>query len=338
MIRAALALAIVPLATVALATSVAAAAPPTLWQAATETADAAQARRSYDEAMLAGDDRVASAVATDITEMRSRLVTAALAAYDAAALARPDLAEPHWRAAAVVNAFYIECAPKRGALCGPSPSQRAAELAIEHWDAAERLAPLDPRLTDEVLTARALLHTKLATPAHLAAARVDYLRVLDRIRGHARVDALSSNANRRAFALGNLAETHMMLGDLDRAIETYREAQRLVPDLSRAFGLAVALDRDEQTGAAYEVLRGEGADAIDRFVDEIDRGRVFFVPAGEVSYYLGLAAEHQGDVVAALEHFEAFVASGAHPRYQPRARAHLAALKARLAQRLRGSR
>ena len=326
------------LAAIALAAGAAAAAPPTVWDEATETADAELARRSYDEAMLAGDDRVALAVAADVREMRGRLVEAALASYETAARARPDQAEPHWRAAAVVDAFYLECANVRGTLCGPRLSVAHAERAIRYWQAAERLTPLDPQLTDRVLIARALLHTRLATPAHLEAARVDYLRALDRIRGLAPIDAMSPNALRRGFVLGNLAETHMMLGDLDRAIETYREAQRLAPDFSRGFGLAVALDRDEQPSAAFEVLRSLGPDALERFVAEVASEQVFFVPDGEVAYYLGLAAEHQGDVVAALEHFEAFIASGAHPRYQPRARAHLVALQARLAARLRGRR
>lgn len=326
--------ALAALATLALATTPVAAAP-SIWQRATATADAAQAQRAYDEAMLEGDDRVAQAANTVVYEQRKRLVRAALDAYDRAALARPDLAEPRWRAATVVNAFYIECTQDRAPLCAREPRPSDAERAIAAWDAAERLAPLDPRFTDRVMFARAILHTKLATPAHLRAAAVDYQRLLDRMRGTASVDPLSSNLAERSLIMGNLAETFMMLGDLDRAIETYREAQRLSPELTRAFGLAVALDRDEQEAAAYEVLRGQGPGAVAQFIDQVERGGVFFVPDGEVAYYLGLGAAFEGDEVTAIEHFQAFIASGAHPGYQPRARAHLAALRARLARRVR---
>jgi tetratricopeptide (TPR) repeat protein len=313
-----------------------AAAAPSPWQRATTSADAAQAARAYDEAMLEGDDRVAQAANTVVYEQRKRLVRAALDAYDRAALARPDLAEPRWRAATVVNAFLLECEQDRAPLCGREPRASDAERAIAYWDAAERLAPLDPRFTDRVMFARAILHTKLATPTHLRAAARDYQALLDRMRGTVSVDPLTSNLGERSLIMGNLAETFMMLGDLDRAIETYREAQRLSPELTRAFGLAVALDRDEQGAAAFEVLRGQGPGAVAQFIDQVERGGVFFVPEGEVAYYLGLGAAYEGEDVAAIEHFQAFIASGAHPAYQPRARAHLAELRARLARRVRG--
>jgi hypothetical protein len=145
-----------------------AAAAPSPWQRATTSADAAQAARAYDEAMLEGDDRVAQAANTVVYEQRKRLVRAALDAYDRAALARPDLAEPRWRAATVVNAFLLECEQDRAPLCGREPRASDAERAIAYWDAAERLAPLDPRFTDRVhVRDRAILHTKLATPTHL---------------------------------------------------------------------------------------------------------------------------------------------------------------------------
>ena len=323
------------LAALALGATAAAAAPPSPWQRATESPDAAQAQAAYDAAMLEGDDQVALAIESEIREQRVRLIDAALAAYDRAALARPDLAEPRWRAAAVVFAFYVECAPGRASLCRDPPRKVDAERLIAYWDAAERIAPLDPRLTDRALFARAILHTKLATAEHLRAAAADYRALLDRTRGDARTDVLSSGPSERALVLGNLAETYMMLGDLDQAILTYRESLRISPELSRAFGLAVALNRDEQPGAAAEVLRAQGPGAVGKFIDEIDSGRVFFVPAGEVSYYLGLGAEFEGDDVMALEHFEAFIKSGAHPRYAGRARAHVTALAARIARRVR---
>lgn len=329
----------IAIAAVLSATAAAAAAPaPTIWEEATESPDAAAARTAYDAQMLAGDDLIAIAVASDRLDERGRLVQAALSAYEAAAIARPDLAEPHWRAALVLHTFYNECAMDRAPLCVGGPRKREAERLIAHWDAAERLAPWDPRVAERVLPDRAILHTKLASPAHLEAARVDYQRILDRRRGVTPVEPLGSNTFRRAFALGNMAETMMMLGDLDAAIEAYREADRLSPDLSRAFGLAVALDRDGQASAAAEVLHRQGADAAKHFVQQLADGDIFFVPRGEASYYLGLVAALAGDDVVALEHFEAYIDSGAHPRFQPRAREHVAALRTRIARQVHGAR
>lgn len=50
---------------------------------------------------------------------------------------------------------------------------------------------------------------------------------------------------------------------------------------------------------------------------------VFLVPAGEESYYFGLAFEAFGQLDEAIEHWRAFLRSGAHPQYHPRAKKHL---------------
>src|SRR5690606_33933977 len=124
--------------------------------------------------------------------------------------ALPDSPEPHFRAAAALHRFYIECNPQEGAaLChGARTLHRHADRIIKHWEAFEAKAPLDPRLADEILFERAILHTRLATPEHLAKARADYLEILAR-RHVTSVDDV---------VMGNLAETQMMLGDLDAAI------------------------------------------------------------------------------------------------------------------------
>src|SRR5215216_4448039 len=94
----------------------------------------------------------------------------------------------------------------------PIDKDRANDI-IAAWDAFEARAPLDPRLSvgafggaygdDEILFDRAILHTHLATKAHLQAAAADYEKILSRFDG-------DNGATSRV--LGNLAETYMMLG------------------------------------------------------------------------------------------------------------------------------
>lgn len=308
-----------------------------LWAEATETPDEELARRTYDDAMLAGDDHVAFATSERVMSTRRRMVEKAALAYETASRARPTAAEPHFRAAAVLLAFYIDCARDDAALCTRVFDRHAAERVIAHLDRFTAKAPLDPR-TDEILFERAVLHTRLATPEHLRAAAVDYEEILRRSRGEARTDAITNPRLRLGLVLGNLAETYMMLGDLDQAIETYRASIRQDLDVSRTFGLAVALDRDEQRGEAIRVLRMQGEQALSALADDIASQRVFFVPEGEAEYYLALGAEVEGDPVRALEHYEAFVRSGAHPRFQPRAKAHIARLRKEIGRRPGGAR
>jgi len=306
-------------------------APGGVWAQASESADDELARVSYDEAMLAGDDHVSLAVKERGMQTRRRMVERAAASYETASRARPAAAEPHFRAAAVLDAFLVDCRRDEAPLCRDDSEvgRDVGERIIAHWDAFTRLAPLDPRVTDEVLLDRAILHTKLATEAHWIAATADYEEVLHRMRDDARTDAIFSMRGRRAMVLGNLAETYMMLGDLDRAIETYRASLRFDPDTSRMFGLAVALDRDEQRAEAWRVLQLQGGDALGDLVRDIVSRRVFFVPEGEAEYYLALGAEWSGDDVAAIEHYEAFLVSKAHPRFALRARTNIARLKAK---------
>jgi tetratricopeptide (TPR) repeat protein len=309
-----------------------------VWDQAISSDPQIHARQVFEQAMLIGDDKVALAVAAERTS-RKRLIEEAVAAYERAAVASPNEIEPHIRAAAVLNAFYIECAHDLAALCGHLLNRGAAERIIAHWDQVERIAPLDPRVTEEILFSRAILHTKLGGDEHWIAAAADYQKVLEAVAGGGRTNPIVGSNGVRANALGNLAETFMMLGDLDRAIETYRATLALEPDLSSAFGLAIALDRDEQVTESRRLMLAQGPTALVEFIERIQRGLTFFVPEGEAEYYLGVGTEFAGDDVGAIEHFEAFVRSGAHPRYQPRARVHIALLRARISRRIgRGQR
>jgi tetratricopeptide (TPR) repeat protein len=305
-----------------------------LWSAAELGAEAERARRAYDGGMLAGDDAVAEAVNAARVDVRLRLIDRAIASYELAARARPLEPEPHFRAASVLGAFFLDCGdifdPGRPRLTPgcttPMTPARAARL-IEHWDAFERLAPGDPRVTEEILFERAVLRTKLGTDDDLRAAADDYRKLLDR-----RPDG------QPGAVLGNLAETYMMLGDLDRAIDTYRQSLARGADLSQEFGLAVALDRDEQGAQARAIMVARGERGLATFIFEINRGHIFFVPRGEELYYLALAEEALGNVGDAIEYWDGFIASGAHPEFAPRARQNRDALRRAVPTSARGRR
>jgi tetratricopeptide (TPR) repeat protein len=141
-------------------------------------------------------------------------------------------------------------------------------------------------------------------------------------------------------AYANSAEILMALGRVAEAVERYRAAIRL-EEMGRPgrrrdesltlahYGLAVALDRDEQPAAAREAMAGALAfDAKLHLLDAARDGRsdVFFVPAGDVHYYRGLALEVLGRKVEAAEAFRRFVEEQPSGRWTKRARAHLEAL------------
>jgi tetratricopeptide (TPR) repeat protein len=252
--------------------------------------------------------------------------------YTNAATAKPNEAEPYYRLGRLLYSFYFECedgvqgAFNRSPLCDNDPTtfdtKRAREV-IEAWNQFEARAPLDPRLTvqfgeSELLFHRAILSTKLATKGDLEAAAHDYEAIL------ARSDSSSGDET----VWSNLAETYMMLDRLDEAIDTYHEAMRRGANTSTLYGLAVALDRDERSGAAKDLILSQGEVSMEQFLASVARGRTFFVPRGEEYYYFALAHEAFGRADDAIEYWNKFIASGAHAEFQPRARAHLDALHA----------
>jgi tetratricopeptide (TPR) repeat protein len=149
----------------------------------------------------------------------------------------------------------------------------------------------------------------------------------------------------------NLGEVLMADGRLREAEAAYREAIALasaVPGvgvvalddpLARTqelelgyVGLAVALDRDGQTRAAHETMRR--ALALDSTmavlaVAALPDADLFFVPRGEVHYYLGLARAIAGRRDEAADAFREFLTALPHSRWTAQARAHLAELDAR---------
>jgi tetratricopeptide (TPR) repeat protein len=138
----------------------------------------------------------------------------------------------------------------------------------------------------------------------------------------------------------NFAEVLMAAGRLPDAEARYRDAISTANDLGvgdrreRAhelalayYGLAVALDRDEQPVAAREtMLRALAHDPTAAVLKlaAAPGGDLFFVPEGDVLYYLGLAAEVEGRDGDAQEAFRDFVNSAPRGRWARAAEAHLA--------------
>jgi tetratricopeptide (TPR) repeat protein len=143
-----------------------------------------------------------------------------------------------------------------------------------------------------------------------------------------------------ATVYANSAEILMALGRLSEAEDRYREAIRVdeqAPDRRARehsltlsyYGLAVALDRDDQPVAAREMM--SRALAIDPRASKLALAQqpgsdVFFIPEGDVFYYLGLAAEVAGRSTDAEAAFREFAARLPRSAWLPRARAHLDAL------------
>jgi tetratricopeptide (TPR) repeat protein len=304
------------------------------------------AEDKYESELRNGDEHAILATAGGAG--RSAIVKQldfAVAAYRAAAAAKPSEGEPYFRIGKLLFSFYFDCAPNgysytRAPLtckAGTFDKDRALEV-VAAWDAFEAREPLDPRLSvgafggaagdDEILFDRAILHTRLSgerglqSKKHLLAAADDYEKILARYDG-------DSSASARV--LGNLAETYMMLGRMEESLETYRQALLKSYDTSTWYGYAVALDRDESTRQALDIIRSLGVEQRDAFYSSVinPNGGTFFVPEGEKYYYFALSYEAFGFDEEAIENWQKYIASGAHPEFQARAKAHLDALAAR---------
>ena len=303
-----------------------------IWKDAISASSPDPSKDVYDKEMREGDEHVLQANSESMSlAQRKRQVHLAITSYKAAAAAQPKLAEPYFRIAATLNSFYLETcldAPHFNITRSPfkdcsqpdTIDKAIAKQVIEAWDAAEARAPLDPRFSgndgDSILFERAILNTKLATKDSIAAAAADYERYL------ARNDGKGLNME---TTWSNLAETYMMLGRLDDSIDAYREIGSPT-HVSTIFGAAVALDRNERTQLALDLIRGQGVNGYRQFKSSVDDGRTFFVPAEERYYYFALAEEAFGNFDVALRYWQLFVSSGVHPMFQPRAKQHIDAL------------
>jgi tetratricopeptide (TPR) repeat protein len=137
----------------------------------------------------------------------------------------------------------------------------------------------------------------------------------------------------------NYAEVLMAAGRLPEAEARYRDAISAASDLGVGdrrerthelamayYGLAVALDRDEQPVAAREAMQRALAHdptaAVLRLAST-SGGDLFFIPDGDVFYYVGLAAEAEGRDGDAEAAFREFIAHAPRSRWARAAEAHL---------------
>lgn len=298
-----------------------------VWDRALTSPDDDAANELYDDKLREGDSATLTAtVASASIKTTVEAIKRAEAAYRTAASVRPREAEPYFRIGNLLYQMYFDCDALTAMRCDPMyATPKRAEAIVEAWDAFESRAPLDPRL-QEILLRRAILNTKLvngsaADRAHLQSAARDYQAALDRS------DGLAGTRGDEQL-LGNLAETYMMLNRLEESIATYLLAVASgAARTSTVYGLAVALDRDGDTEQALRRIQSQGAVGLESFNKELFRGGLFFVPQGEVHYYQALANEAFGNYGAALELWNRYIASGAHPEFQPRAREHIEALR-----------
>jgi tetratricopeptide (TPR) repeat protein len=294
-----------------------------VWDRALQSPEDEAAKDLYDAKLLEGDTATltatiqSSSIASNFESIRR-----AEAAYRAAAAVRPREAEPYYRIGNLLYQMYYNCESLYSQLPSCDPNNLThAESVIAAWEEFERRAPLDPRVA-EILLPRALLNTKLINGnagdrRHLEKAARDYQAALDR------GDGLSATRGDEQL-LGNLAETYMMLGQLDDAIASYYRAIAAgAARVSTVYGLAVALDRDGSGDQAVRQIQGQGAEGLEAFTKECIRRSVFFVPSGESAYYFALASEAAGNLGAALTLWHRYLASGAHPEFQPRVREHI---------------
>ncbi len=158
------------------------------------------------------------------------------------------------------------------------------ERAVVAFRRGLSLAPNHPAAPEALLTLAVAL-AKLDRPDD---ERGTYLAFLEQ----------STDPDARGVALYNFAEAEMRLGRLPEAIRGYREAMGQGRSMARTgttyvlalWGLAVALDRYGDTSAAEREADRAAVqlDPWDHVIDNHDT--VFFVPAYERHWYLGLGA------------------------------------------------
>jgi tetratricopeptide (TPR) repeat protein len=225
--------------------------------------------------------------------------------------------------------------------------RRALALVPGDFDTRRQLAQVMSTAGRRADAIRELEAARRAAPTALEEARIWFLIANERSRLGSYDQALDAYARQLALgdidpqALINGAELEMALGRLGEAIVRYREAVSIeerdddrrsaIPGLALGyFGLAVALDRDQRPGAAREAIRRalalDSGLAVLRLAEERG-GDLFFVPPGDVSYYLGLAREEQGRTADAVAAFGDYLRLADRP-YARRAHDHLARLAA----------
>jgi tetratricopeptide (TPR) repeat protein len=247
----------------------------------------------------------------------------AVAAYERA-LAVAEDADVHYRA--FFAARFID--DRRGDIC--AACRDGFEAIVRHADAVFRIDPRSSAARDLAFDS-CLALSKLGG---MAGAEADgyferALQMYERFRSL--VDDVSDTrgAQSRAISYSNAAELHMALGRLDEAIDYYRRAIETYPSESlHYYGLAVAYDRDGQWRKASSAMKT--ALELSHYVglNRLRKSDVFFVPQGDVFFYLGLAHEVLGNRDGALDNYNRFLARSPGNRYLDRAREHIRELDA----------
>jgi tetratricopeptide (TPR) repeat protein len=276
----------------------------------------------YEKHLWIGDYYASRAAQMTVTVRprgrTKKLVDTAIAAYRNAAKARPDSPEPHYRLAWMIYEYHLS----RSDDWNSSYARFWRPQAIEEWETFEKLAPKDPRVV-YILPTRSLEYTKAGDNEKALA---DYVRLLELY------DLQAIGGKEAGRLASNRAEIHMMLGQMEAAIEWYQQALSYQPEPNWAFGLAVAYDREGHAMRAREILAAYVTKSTaQQFIHELKVTKeLFFVPKGEVHYYLALIQESLGNYDLAIASFRDYIASGAHPQFQARARHNIRALQKKL--------
>ena len=137
-------------------------------------------------------------------------------------------------------------------------------------------------------------------------------------------------------SLVHLANALAVRGEMIPAIETLANALPThalgyyQEDVTLAsFALAVLYDRDEQRGAAFDVLAQLQTTLQHQYANQlqIQLAKVRFAPAEDQHYYQALLYESQGHYIEARAEWALYAASGDTP-WRPRALAHIAEIDA----------
>ncbi len=136
----------------------------------------------------------------------------------------------------------------------------------------------------------------------------------------------------RGIMASNCGESLMALGKLRQAVAMYRASIRLRPQSNNAawWGLMIAQDRRGLTAPAEQAR--QQALTLDPNLRGLVGPGVFFVPRGDVHYYLALAYEGQGRIRDALHQWGRYLKARPQTRWRKRVALHQARLKRAMAQ------
>ncbi len=131
----------------------------------------------------------------------------------------------------------------------------------------------------------------------------------------------------RSIMASNCAESLMALGKVRQAVAMYRTSIRLRPRGNNAawWGLMIAYDRRGLT-AASDQARNQAL-MLDPNLRGLAGPAVFFVPTGDVHYYLALAYEGQGRIRDAADQWVRYLQARPQSRWKKRVILHQARLK-----------